>query len=67
MPSACRRSRARFPGVIRSIPQGVGDAVTQGETIATVESNESLRTYDITAPLTGVVTQRQCQYRRTDR
>lgn len=49
---------ARFPGVIRSIGKAVGDAVREGETLATVESNESLRTYDITAPLSGVVTQR---------
>jgi cobalt-zinc-cadmium efflux system membrane fusion protein len=36
----------------------VGDTVRQGETVATVESNESLETYAVAAPLTGVVTAR---------
>jgi len=49
---------ARFPGVIRSITKRVGDAVRQGETLATVESNESLQTYAVVAPLSGVITAR---------
>lgn len=49
---------ARFPGVIRNITKRVGDAVRQGETLATVESNESLQTYAVTAPLSGVITAR---------
>lgn len=49
---------ARFPGVIRNITKRVGDAVRQGETLATVESNESLQTYAVTAPLNGVITAR---------
>jgi len=48
----------RFPGVIRSVAKRVGDAVRQGEALATVESNESLQTYVLTAPLSGVVTAR---------
>jgi cobalt-zinc-cadmium efflux system membrane fusion protein len=49
---------ARFPGVIRGVTKRVGDTVRQGETVATVESNESLETYAVAAPLTGVVTAR---------
>lgn len=49
---------ARFPGVIRSVTKRVGDPVRQGETVATVESNESLKTYPVTAPLSGVITAR---------
>jgi cobalt-zinc-cadmium efflux system membrane fusion protein len=49
---------ARFPGVIRSVAKRVGDSVRQGETLATVESNESLQTYAVVAPLNGVVTAR---------
>ena len=49
---------ARFPGVIRSVTKRVGDAVRQGETLATVESNESLQTYAVVAPLSGVITAR---------
>ena len=34
---------ARFPGVIKNVAKQIGDAVQQGETLATVESNESLK------------------------
>lgn len=46
---------ARFPGPIRSIRVGVGDTVTAGQTLATVESNISLSAYTISAPLAGTV------------
>jgi membrane fusion protein, heavy metal efflux system len=49
---------ARFPGVIRSVKKRVGDSVRRGETLATIESNESLQTYAVAAPLDGVVTLR---------
>ncbi len=49
---------ARFPGVIRNVAKRVGDTVRQGETLATVESNESLQTYAVVAPLSGVITAR---------
>ncbi|WP_129645033.1 efflux RND transporter periplasmic adaptor subunit [Peristeroidobacter agariperforans] len=50
---------ARFPGVILAVTAKVGDAVRAGETLATVESNESLQSYAVVAPLNGVVTARQ--------
>ena len=53
-----REVHARFPGVIRSVARNVGDAVRVGETLATVESNESLQTYTIAAPIAGTITQR---------
>ncbi len=49
------RLAARFPGPIRSITVGVGDAVRQGQALATVESNVSLAPYTITSPIDGVV------------
>lgn len=49
---------ARFPGVIRSVAKKIGDDVRQGEPLATIESNESLQTYSVVAPLNGVVTAR---------
>lgn len=54
-----REVTARYPGVLRSVTKRIGDSVREGETLATVESNESLRTYPVPAPLTGVVTQRK--------
>jgi len=53
-----REITPRFPGLIRSVAKRPGDAVRQGETLATVESNESLQTYALAAPLSGVVTER---------
>jgi cobalt-zinc-cadmium efflux system membrane fusion protein len=53
-----REVTARFPGVIESVKAAVGDAVKAGATLATVESNESLRSYPVTAPIAGVVTKR---------
>ncbi len=53
-----REIGARFPGVIRSVNKKIGDTVKQGDTLATVESNESLQTYSVVASLPGVVTAR---------
>ena len=49
---------ARFAGVIRSATRNVGDAVRSGDTLATIESNESLQTYTVTAPINGTITAR---------
>jgi cobalt-zinc-cadmium efflux system membrane fusion protein len=53
-----RQVHARFPGVIRTVTYNVGDAVRAGEALATIESNESLQTYTVTAPIAGTITQR---------
>lgn len=47
--------RARFPGIVRSVKVNLGENVTKGQALATVESNESLSVYTITAPTDGVV------------
>jgi cobalt-zinc-cadmium efflux system membrane fusion protein len=56
-----REVTARFPGVIRSVRARIGDAVNAGDALATIESNESLQSYTLTAPLAGVVTQRHAE------
>jgi len=53
-----RTVHARFPGVIRAVSRNVGDAVRSGDALATIESNESLQTYAVTAPINGTVTAR---------
>jgi cobalt-zinc-cadmium efflux system membrane fusion protein len=50
---------ARFPGTVKTVGKAIGDAVKQGEVLATIESNESLQTYALTAPITGIVTARE--------
>lgn len=47
--------RARFPGPVVAVLKEVSDPVKRGESLARVESNESLTTYDVKAPLGGVV------------
>jgi cobalt-zinc-cadmium efflux system membrane fusion protein len=47
--------RARIPGIVRSVPVSLGDRVHRGQTLATVEGNDSMRRYAVTAPLDGVV------------
>ncbi|MCC8537990.1 efflux RND transporter periplasmic adaptor subunit [Xanthomonas axonopodis pv. poinsettiicola] len=46
---------ARFPGPVRSLRANVGDQVRAGQVLATVESNLSLTTYPISAPIDGTV------------
>ena len=46
---------ARFPGPIRSLRANVGDQVRAGQVLASVESNLSLTTYTVSAPISGVV------------
>jgi cobalt-zinc-cadmium efflux system membrane fusion protein len=49
----------RFPGVIRSVTRNLGDEVQAGETLATVESNQSMQVYSVVAPISGIVTERK--------
>ncbi len=46
---------ARFPGPVRSLRANVGDSVRAGQPLASVESNLSLTTYAVSAPISGVV------------
>lgn len=47
--------RARFPGIVRDVKKSVGESVSAGELLATVESNEGLQIYPIKAPLAGLI------------
>ena len=50
--------QARYPGVIRSVKATIGSIVKAGDILASVESNESLRQYNITAPISGTIIER---------
>ena len=52
---------ARFPGPIRALRANVGDRVRAGQPLASIDSNLSLTTYGINAPISGVVLSRQAQ------
>ncbi|MEZ5275538.1 MAG: efflux RND transporter periplasmic adaptor subunit [Opitutaceae bacterium] len=45
----------RFGGVVTSINKRLGDRVSQGEVLAEMESNETLRPFQLVAPLDGTV------------
>lgn len=52
---------ARFPGPVRSLAANVGDRVRAGQVLASIDSNLSLTTYSISAPISGVVLSRLAQ------
>jgi len=49
---------ARFEGAIQSVYVSAGDSVSKGQSLATIESNESLNNYKLIAPIGGIVTER---------
>jgi cobalt-zinc-cadmium efflux system membrane fusion protein len=50
--------RARFDGVVKSVAKTQGEMVQAGETLATVESNESLQAYPVKSPIGGMILER---------
>ncbi|MEX0707675.1 MAG: efflux RND transporter periplasmic adaptor subunit [Woeseia sp.] len=53
--------RPRFAGVVTQVHRTVGDPVKQGDTLATVETNESLTQVPVLAPISGIVLERSVQ------
>ena len=50
--------RARFPGIVRAVKVNLAEKVKKGQVLAVVESNESLKTYNVTAPIDGTILER---------
>lgn len=50
--------KARFPGVIRNVLKEPGETVKVNDTLATVESNDSLQVYPVKSPVAGLVINR---------
>ena len=48
----------RFPGIVLEANKKLGDKVEKGEVIAVIESSQSMTTYEITAPLSGIIIER---------
>lgn len=49
----------RFSGVVREIKKRIGDVVEKGDLLAKIESNQSLTVYELRAPMSGTVIDRQ--------
>ena len=52
------RAVPRFGGIIREARKALGDTVTAGEVVALVETNQSLATIEVKAPIAGIVVDR---------
>lgn len=50
--------RARFSGIVRSVNIDLGERVEKGQVLAVIEANESLQDYNVVAPISGVVLER---------
>jgi len=57
-PEHVRNITARFEGSIKRVHVGLGQTVKKGQKLITIESNESLKSYTIFAPISGVIRQR---------
>jgi cobalt-zinc-cadmium efflux system membrane fusion protein len=55
--NATHNISARFDGVIKTLLVQQGDVVKQGQVLMTVESNESLKPYQITSPSDGIISE----------
>ncbi|GAC20676.1 efflux RND transporter periplasmic adaptor subunit [Paraglaciecola arctica] len=55
--NAKRQIKARFEGEIKQVHVGLGDTVKEGQLLLTIESNESLQSNQIKAPIAGVITE----------
>ncbi len=45
----------RFTGVVKAVYKKIGDSIKKGEKIATIESNESLVSYDVKSSINGTI------------
>jgi cobalt-zinc-cadmium efflux system membrane fusion protein len=54
-PDRSAKVRARFAGLVREVYVNTGDLVSKGQVLASVESNDSLRSYSVAAPIAGTV------------
>ncbi len=48
----------RYSGIIKLLGKSLGEKVSKGEVLVTIESNESLQNYNILAPINGTVIQK---------
>jgi cobalt-zinc-cadmium efflux system membrane fusion protein len=57
-PERVSHIHARFSGVIQAVNASIGDVVSKGKQLATVEADDSLNSYPITSPISGTVVER---------
>ncbi len=52
------RAVPRFGGIVREARKSLGDTVTAGEVVALLETNQSLATIEVKAPIAGIIVDR---------
>ena len=57
-PQRISHIRARYHGIIQQVNVSMGDEVARGEVLLQVEANNSLQSYTINSPISGLVIQR---------
>ena len=57
-PEHTREITARFEGTIKGVHVALGQRVNKGQSLLTIESNESLKSYKLFAPINGIIRQR---------
>ncbi len=55
-PNAVRNISARYPGEVTSVDVILGQAVKKGQTLFTIQSSESLQSYQVKSPIDGLIT-----------
>ena len=60
-PNLLSRVRPRFAGVVKSVRRELGEVVKAGDVLASIQSNESLQTYMVKAPIGGLIVKRDIQ------
>jgi cobalt-zinc-cadmium efflux system membrane fusion protein len=60
-PARVSRVRARYPGIVREVAVQPWTTVAKGALLASVQSNESLQNYSVTAPIGGVIVEHRAQ------
>jgi len=60
-PARVSEVRARFSGIVTEVLRDTGEYVERGETLGSVETNESLRSVPIVAPISGLIVNRKIQ------
>lgn len=48
----------RYPGILREVKKQLGDPVAKGETVAVIESNQTLQLYEVKSLLAGITVRR---------
>jgi len=49
----------RFPGLVKTVSVRLGDRVEKGQVLAVVESNDSLRNYQVTSEIAGTIIKKE--------